>query len=184
MKRPTFTLAPIYSAGPQTRDGHVLRDTPCCLCEGPIVKGDVIAKAPFGWEHVRCAEDTMSGAPAPTAWLALAKDAARRPRDYKIGQLRQILASVIDIAFGADREHDEAFIKALHFAHERRYADVLAECVGSNDPWTFAHRWAEGDWSDENTPDGRLPFDEAYDRMWRESVDELALQLATGDGPA
>jgi hypothetical protein len=174
MKRPTFDLASIYSNGPKVikvddADPEI-KATPCRKCGQDIAKDAWICKVFGGWEHRQCAADSLAEIPASRAWLALAMDAARRPRDYRTTELRQILTSVIGIAFGAELEEHDAYTEALTFAYEKRVEDALGARIGIGtlDPDQFARRWADFEWATDW--DERLPLDEAYKAAWDQEV--------------
>lgn len=173
MKRPTFDLATIYSNGPKlikVEDAPPeIRATPCAKCGGEIPKDAWICKVFSGWQHRQCAKETLTEIPASRAWLALAMDAARRPRDYKTAELRQILTSVVDVAYGAYVEEHDAYVEALKFAYEKRVEDALGERIGTLDPHKFATQWADFDWFDHDT-DERLPLEQAYRLAWDDDI--------------
>ena len=184
MRRPDFALKSIYSNGPATiqhDDGTTeTKATPCTKCDGEIVAGDWIAKVYGQWQHRRCAVATLTEASASTAWTVLALDAARRPRDYRTAELRQILTSVVNLALGAEREEHRAYVEALTFAYEKRVEDSLGELVGSLDPTKFARRWAEFDWPDGDWDEQRLSLEQAYELAWEDSIRETREQQEVG----
>jgi hypothetical protein len=165
MKHPNIDLHVIESSGPRGQE----EGTPC-VCDGPIVAGDLISKTAFGWEHKGCAEDTLRVESAPRAWVALGLDAARSPRSYGVTQLRAIITSLIDIIGGAERDHEKAYFEALVYAFQKRVDDASGERVGTCDPIEFARRYAEGDWSD--AIERRLPLEDAYAAAWAEIVED------------
>jgi hypothetical protein len=173
MKRPEIEMDMIVSNGPKItkfEDGptHV-RATPCASCGTPIVSGDRISKVLGSWQHCTCSVESIAALPARKAWLALALDAARRPRGYGVAALKAILKATVDIAQGAWEEEADAYVEALKYAYELRVTDAGGESVGSNDPDTFANRWAAFDWSDPDTEE-RHPLPVAYAAMWAEST--------------
>ena len=185
MKRPEINLNTIVSGGPRVLDlGDGTTDThatPCTACGGSIESGDRISKVLRRWQHDTCSIESIAALPARKAWLALALDAARRPRGYGVAALKAILKATVDIAQGAWDEETDAYIEALKYAYEQRIADALGESVGSNDPDTFASRWAAFDWSDPDTEE-RHPLDVAYAAMWAESTASDLAPLVAVDG--
>jgi hypothetical protein len=185
VKRPEINLNLIVSDGPRVVDlGDGATDThasPCAACGGAIVPGDRISKVFRQWQHDACSVDSIAALPARKAWLALALDAARSPRRYGVAALKTILKATVEIAQGAWAEEDDAYVEALKYAYELRIADALGESVGTNDPETFASRWAAFDWSDPDTEE-RLPLPVAYGAMWAESTTTDPASLVAVDG--
>lgn len=178
MRRPEFDLSSIYSNGPRVVEVNGLppevRDSPCRRCSEGITKGARICKVRGGWQHRKCAVETLADMPASEAWLALAMDAAKRPRAYRADTLRQILNSVVGLVLGAEVEEHAAYVEALAFAYEKRVADGLGERIGTLDPHRFARRWAEFDWSaDDEWDEERLPLEKAYELAWAEDIRDM-----------
>lgn len=178
MKRPQFNLKTIYSNGPKVLrvdDGSTyVKSTPCGRCGADIVEGDVIAKVQNRWQHEKCSTATLANVPASQAWLALAMDAARRPRDYKTAQLRQILEAVVDIAYGAEQEEHEAYLEALTFAYERKIEEIEEGHPVVVDPHDFASRYTEFAWPRPDWDERRLPVELAFIEAYRAALDQAS----------
>lgn len=171
MKRPSFPLSTITSAGPQVlhvSDGSVYtKATPCRRCGEPIEAGERIGRlaptgVPGGWQHKVCSIESLASVPASRAWLALAADAARRPRDYKTGQLREILDAVLRIAHGAEVDEHEAYVEALRHAHGQQLVDQGAGLDLDIDPHDFATRYSQYEWCWQDSDEERLAVEDAY----------------------